>query len=128
MLFLACVIEEFVNDAFDSALDLDDKEDEIDEAVDKVLTAIFGDTATQILEADEGLDDDEDLEEIRARLSKVTMATMEQMPLMKSVVHETTSQINGITTGRRKRRRRTIGRKSKNDVANNPFRGPLSCY
>ncbi|GJV39774.1 hypothetical protein Tco_1418214 [Tanacetum coccineum] len=41
-------------------------------------------------------------------LEVVTMATMEQMPLMKSVVHETTSQINGITTGRRKRRRRTI--------------------
>ncbi|GJY41630.1 hypothetical protein Tco_0428900 [Tanacetum coccineum] len=100
--------------------------DEIDEEVDKVLTAIFGDTAAQ-LPADEGLDDDEDLEEIRARLSKVIMATMEQMPLMKSVVHETTSQINGITTGRRKRRR-TIGRKLKNDVANNPFRGPLSCY
>nr|GEV47425.1 hypothetical protein [Tanacetum cinerariifolium] len=32
--------------------------------------------------------------------------------------HETTSQINGITNGRRKRRRRRIGRKSKNDVAN----------
>ncbi|GJR62899.1 hypothetical protein Tco_1505061 [Tanacetum coccineum] len=121
-----CVIEEFVNDAFDSALDLDDMEDEIDEVVDKVLTAIFGDTATQIPEADEGLDDDEDLEEIRARLAKVTMAAMEQMPLMKCVVHETTSQINGITNGRRKCRRRRIGRKSKNDVANNRFQDPLS--
>ncbi|GJR69288.1 hypothetical protein Tco_0015353 [Tanacetum coccineum] len=66
------------DDAFDSALDLDDMEGEIDEVVDKVLTVIFGDTATQIPEAvrkkpfkDEGLDDDEDLEEIRARLAKV---------------------------------------------------------
>nr|GEX12466.1 vacuolar protein sorting-associated protein 24 homolog 1 [Tanacetum cinerariifolium] len=83
----AGVIEEFVNDALDSALDSDDMEDEIDEEVDKVLTAIAGDTAAQLPEAvrkerlkqpaqtedaeDEGLDDDEDLEEIRARLAKV---------------------------------------------------------
>ncbi|GJQ95870.1 probable xyloglucan endotransglucosylase/hydrolase protein 6 [Tanacetum coccineum] len=39
---------------------------------------------------------------------KVTMAVMEQMTLMNSVVHETTSQIKGITNGRRKRRRRRI--------------------
>ncbi|PWA56785.1 vacuolar protein sorting-associated protein 24 [Artemisia annua] len=83
----AGVIEEFVNDALDSALDSDDIEEEIDEEVDKVLTAIAGDTAAQLPEAvrkerlkqpaqtedaeDEGLDDDEDLEEIRARLAKV---------------------------------------------------------
>ncbi|GJR06184.1 hypothetical protein Tco_0529168 [Tanacetum coccineum] len=40
-----------------------------------------------------------------------------------SVVHETTSQINVMTNGRRKHRRRRIGRKSKNDVANNRFSG-----
>ncbi|GKE87819.1 hypothetical protein Tco_1565294, partial [Tanacetum coccineum] len=42
----ASVIEEFVNDAFDSALDLDGMEDEIREEVDRVLTAIAGDTAS----------------------------------------------------------------------------------
>ncbi|KVH90750.1 Ribulose bisphosphate carboxylase, large subunit, C-terminal [Cynara cardunculus var. scolymus] len=67
----AGVIEEIVNDAVDSALDSDDIEDEIDEEVDKVLTAIAGETAAQLPEADEGVDDEEELEEIRARLAKV---------------------------------------------------------
>nr|GFB42837.1 hypothetical protein [Tanacetum cinerariifolium] len=34
------VIEEFVNDAHDFALDSDDMEDEIDEAVDRVLVGV----------------------------------------------------------------------------------------
>ncbi|XP_050214939.1 vacuolar protein sorting-associated protein 24 homolog 1-like [Mercurialis annua] len=86
----AGVIEEFVNDAVDSALDSDDIEDEIEEEVDKVLTAIAGETAAQLPEAvrkqrvkqsagtaqeedaiAEGADDEEELEEIRARLAKV---------------------------------------------------------
>ncbi|GJW93396.1 hypothetical protein Tco_0173068 [Tanacetum coccineum] len=62
----ASVIEEFVNDAFDSALDLDGMEDEIREEVDRVLTAIAGDTASHNFsgrlncgsdsEAEDGLD------------------------------------------------------------------------
>ncbi|KAI3748472.1 hypothetical protein L6452_11555 [Arctium lappa] len=46
----ASVIEEIVNDVVDSALDSDDIEDEIDEEVAKVLTAIAGETAAQLLE------------------------------------------------------------------------------
>ncbi|XP_044504402.1 vacuolar protein sorting-associated protein 24 homolog 1 [Mangifera indica] len=89
----AGVIEEFVNDAVDSALDSDDIEEEIEEEVDKVLTAIAGETAAQLPEAvrrekakqpaqtagtaqeeeaiAEGVDDEEELEAIRARLAKV---------------------------------------------------------
>ncbi|PWA94057.1 Snf7 [Artemisia annua] len=79
----AGIIEEMVNDAVDSALDSDDIEDEIEDEVDKVLTAIAGETASQLPEAarkerlkqpaqaeEEDVDDD-DLEEIRARLDKV---------------------------------------------------------
>ncbi|XP_031286826.1 vacuolar protein sorting-associated protein 24 homolog 1 isoform X2 [Pistacia vera] len=89
----AGVIEEFVNDAVDSALDFDDIEEEIEEEVDQVLTAIAGETAAQLPEAvrkekakqppqtagtaqeeeaiAEGVDDEEELEAIRARLAKV---------------------------------------------------------
>ncbi|KAH7537749.1 hypothetical protein FEM48_Zijuj03G0126000 [Ziziphus jujuba var. spinosa] len=89
----AGVIKEIVNDAVDSALDSEDMEEEIEEEVDKVLTAIAGETAAELLEAirkeiikqpaqtsengqeeeaiPEGVDDEEELEEIRARLAKV---------------------------------------------------------
>lgn len=89
----AGVIEEMVNDAVDSALDSEDIEDEIEEEVDKVLTDIAGETAAQLPEAarrertklpaqraevakeqeaiPEGVDEEEELEEIRARLAKV---------------------------------------------------------
>ncbi|GMI96968.1 hypothetical protein like AT5G22950 [Hibiscus trionum] len=87
----AGVIEEFVNDALDNALDSEDIEEETEEEVDKVLTAIAGETAAQLPEAvrkekmkqpvqaaaheeeaiAEGVDDEEELEEIRARLAKV---------------------------------------------------------
>ncbi|KAG5035213.1 hypothetical protein AAZX31_04G138400 [Glycine max] len=87
----AGVIEEIVNDAIDTALDSEDIEDEIEEEVDKVLTAIAGETAAQLPEAvrkervklpgqsvgaeeeviAEGVDDEEEMEEIRARLAKV---------------------------------------------------------
>ncbi|KAF5751576.1 vacuolar protein sorting-associated protein 24 1 [Tripterygium wilfordii] len=89
----AGVIEEFVNDAVDSALDSEDIEEETEEEVEKVLTAIAGETAAQLPEAvrkermkqpaqkaqageeeeaiAEGVDDEEELEEIRARLAKV---------------------------------------------------------
>ncbi|KAH7517131.1 hypothetical protein FEM48_Zijuj09G0029700 [Ziziphus jujuba var. spinosa] len=89
----AGVIEEIVNDAVDSALDSEDMEEEIEEEVDKVLTAIAGETAAELPEAirkeiikqpaqtsengqeeeaiPEGVDDEEELEEIRARLAKV---------------------------------------------------------
>ncbi|KAG5124555.1 hypothetical protein JHK82_031292 [Glycine max] len=87
----AGVIEEIVNDAVDTALDSEDIEDEIEE-VDKVLTTIAGETATLLPEAvrkervkqpaqsvgaaeeeaiAEGVDDEEEMEEIRARLAKV---------------------------------------------------------
>ncbi|KAI3696935.1 hypothetical protein L6452_29576 [Arctium lappa] len=86
-LIKAGVIEEIVNEAVDSALDSDDIEEEIEEEVDKVLTAIAGETAAQLPEAarkerlkqpaqaaadaeEEGVNDEE-LEEIRARLAKV---------------------------------------------------------
>ncbi|KAI3738668.1 hypothetical protein L2E82_28743 [Cichorium intybus] len=77
----AGVIEEMVNDAVDSALDSDDLEDEIEEEVDKVLTSIAGETVAQLPEAsrkdrlkqyaDVAEEDDEEFEEIRARLAKV---------------------------------------------------------
>ncbi|KAE9616707.1 putative Snf7 family protein [Lupinus albus] len=89
----AGVIEEIVNDAVDSALDSEDIEYEIEEEVDKVLTEIAGETAAQLPEAvrkermkqpaqrvgaaneeeaiAEGVDDEEEMEEIRARLAKV---------------------------------------------------------
>ncbi|KAJ7981055.1 vacuolar protein sorting-associated protein 24-like 1 [Quillaja saponaria] len=84
----AGVIEEVVNDAVDTALDSEDIEDEIEEEVDKVLTAIAGETAAELPEAarkervkqpaqrlheDEATADDEEeeMEEIRARLAKV---------------------------------------------------------
>ncbi|XVE79816.1 hypothetical protein DITRI_Ditri14bG0086700 [Diplodiscus trichospermus] len=87
----AGVIEEFVDDALDNALDSEDIEEETEEEVDKVLTAIAGETAAQLPEAvrkekmkqpaqtspqeeeaiAEGVDDEEELEEIRARLAKV---------------------------------------------------------
>ncbi|GLT80761.1 hypothetical protein SLA2020_521840 [Shorea laevis] len=89
----AGVIEEMVNDSVDAALDSEDIEEETEEEVDKVLTAIAGETAAQLPEAvrkeklkqpaqtagasieeeaiAEGVDDEEELEEIRARLAKV---------------------------------------------------------
>ncbi|KAL7198261.1 hypothetical protein ACSBR2_020712 [Camellia fascicularis] len=86
----AGIIEETVNDAIDSALDTEDMEEEIDEEVDKVLTALAGETAAELPEAvrkeklkqpagavledeaiGEGADDEEELEEIRARLARV---------------------------------------------------------
>ncbi|GAB2286882.1 hypothetical protein Dimus_021271 [Dionaea muscipula] len=83
----AGVIEEFVNDALDTALDSEDIEEETEEEVEKVLTELAGETAAQLPEATrrermkqpaeeeeataEGVDDEEGLEEIRARLDKV---------------------------------------------------------
>ncbi|KAG6583566.1 Vacuolar protein sorting-associated protein 24-like 1, partial [Cucurbita argyrosperma subsp. sororia] len=100
----AGVIEEIVNDALDSALDSEDIEEEIEEEVDKVLTAIAGETAAQLPEAvirkermkqparvqevrreeeaiAEGVDDEEELEEIRARLAKVFLPPIPTHPL-----------------------------------------------
>nr|CAD1818843.1 unnamed protein product [Ananas comosus var. bracteatus] len=88
------VIEEMVNDAVDSALDSEDIEEEIEEEVDKVLSAIAGETASQLPDAvrkerikqpstseaveevgrsscREGADDEGELEEMRARLARV---------------------------------------------------------
>ncbi|XVE99245.1 hypothetical protein REPUB_Repub03eG0181300 [Reevesia pubescens] len=89
----AGVIEEVVNDALDTALDSEDIEEETEEEVDKVLSEIAGETAAQLPEAVrkervrvptqresasheeeaimEGADDEEELEEIRARLARV---------------------------------------------------------
>ncbi|ERN12874.1 vacuolar protein sorting-associated protein 24 homolog 1 [Amborella trichopoda] len=89
----AGVIEEMVNDAVDTALDSEDIEEEIEEEVDKVLTEIAGETTAQLPEAvrkervqqpaqkgkapqeqeaiAEGLDDEKELEEMRARLANV---------------------------------------------------------
>ncbi|KAG2299914.1 hypothetical protein Bca52824_036386 [Brassica carinata] len=89
----AGVIEDFVNDAIDNALDSENMEEEIEDEVDQVLTAIAGETAAELPEAvrkerikvpahkastsrekeaiAEGVDDEEELEEIRARLAKV---------------------------------------------------------
>uniref|UniRef100_A0ACD5WK17 Uncharacterized protein n=1 Tax=Avena sativa TaxID=4498 RepID=A0ACD5WK17_AVESA len=91
----AGVMEEMVNDAVDSALDNEDMEEEIEVEVDKVLSAIAGETASQLPDAvrkqkekvtqpstsepvertaiaesvDDG--DDDELEKIRERLAKV---------------------------------------------------------
>ncbi|XVE68791.1 hypothetical protein DITRI_Ditri09bG0098600 [Diplodiscus trichospermus] len=89
----AGVIEEIVNDAVDTALDSEDIEEETEEEVDKVLSEIAGETAAQLPEAvrkervrvhaqrektfhqeeaiPEGADDEEELEELRARLARV---------------------------------------------------------
>ncbi|MBA0571528.1 hypothetical protein Golob_001912 [Gossypium lobatum] len=89
----AGVIEEIVNDAVDTALDSEDIEEETEEEVNKVLSEIAGETAAQLPEAvrkerarvptqrettshqeeaiAEGADDEEELEEIRARLARV---------------------------------------------------------
>ncbi|VFQ67242.1 unnamed protein product [Cuscuta campestris] len=79
----AGVIEEMVNDSLDDALDSEDIEEETEEEIDKVLTAIAGETAAalpvaarkeklkQSVEDAEGGDDEEELEELRARLDKV---------------------------------------------------------
>ncbi|KAF4368077.1 hypothetical protein F8388_002688 [Cannabis sativa] len=89
----AGVIEEFVNDALDTALDSEDIEEETEEEVDKVLSELAGETAAQLPEANrkeriqlpaqtasaskqgeaiaEGVDDEEEMEELRARLAKV---------------------------------------------------------
>lgn len=88
----AGVIEEFVNETLDSALDSEDLEEETEEEVDKVLTELATETAAQLPAAArrekmklpaqttsvqdeepiaEGVDDEEELEEIRARLAKV---------------------------------------------------------
>ncbi|ONK56985.1 uncharacterized protein A4U43_C10F15360 [Asparagus officinalis] len=90
----AGVIEEMVNDAVDSALDSEDMEEETEEEVEKVLAAIAGETASQLPDAArkeiikqpstsqttaaeseaiaEGVDDEGELDEIRARLAKVS--------------------------------------------------------
>ncbi|KAL5981793.1 hypothetical protein ACLOJK_015858 [Asimina triloba] len=95
----AGVIEEMVNDAVDTALDSEDIEEETEEEVDKVLTEIAGETAAQLPEAvrrkekmkqpareeaaqeqeaiAEGVDDEEELEEIRARLARVLGTDLE---------------------------------------------------
>jgi charged multivesicular body protein 3 len=44
-------MEEMVNDAVGSALDNEDIEEEIEEEVDKVLSAIAGDTASELPDA-----------------------------------------------------------------------------
>ncbi|CAO2840193.1 unnamed protein product [Amaranthus hypochondriacus] len=88
----AGVIEEFVNEALDDALDSEDVEEETEEEVDKVLTELASETAAQLPIAArkekakvpaqstsvqdeepiaEGVDDEEEMEEIRARLAKV---------------------------------------------------------
>ncbi|KAF6140296.1 hypothetical protein GIB67_000344 [Kingdonia uniflora] len=88
----AGVIEEMVNDAVDSALDSEDIEEETEEEVDRVLSELAGETAAQLpetsrrekikqpahaakqAEEEEAIaegDDEDDLEEIRARLAKV---------------------------------------------------------
>jgi len=89
----AGVMEEMVNDALDSTLDNEDIEEEIEEEVDKVLTAIAGETASELPDAvrkekekmrqpstsvpaertaiAEAVDDDDELDQIRERLAKV---------------------------------------------------------
>uniref|UniRef100_A0A1D1Y0T5 Vacuolar protein sorting-associated protein 24 1 n=1 Tax=Anthurium amnicola TaxID=1678845 RepID=A0A1D1Y0T5_9ARAE len=87
----AGVIEEMISDAVDSALDSEDIEEETEEEVDKVLAAIAGETVSQLPETvrreklkqpaqpaeaaeeaiAEGVDDEGELEEIRARLARV---------------------------------------------------------
>ncbi|KAL6566865.1 hypothetical protein OROMI_015269 [Orobanche minor] len=82
----AGVIEEMMNDAVDNALDSEDIEDETEEEIDKVLTAVAGEAAAQLPEAvrkeklkqpatsediEESIDDEEEMEAIRARLARV---------------------------------------------------------
>ncbi|EYU18785.1 hypothetical protein ABFS82_04G199900 [Erythranthe guttata] len=84
----AGVIEEMMNDSLDNALDSEDIEEETEEEIEKVLTAIAGETAAQLPEAsrkeklkqpatteqvdeENNIDDEEDMEEIRARLARV---------------------------------------------------------
>lgn len=88
----AGVVEEMVNDSLDEALDSEDMEEEIDEEVEKVLSVIAGETVSQLPDAvrreklkqtaqaqkaaedeaiAEGVDDEGDMEEIRARLARV---------------------------------------------------------
>ncbi|CAA0839273.1 Vacuolar protein sorting-associated protein 24 homolog 1 [Striga hermonthica] len=82
----AGVLEEMVNDAVDNALDSEDIEEETEEEIEKVLTAIAGETAAQLPDAvrkeklkqpatsedtEEVIDDEEEMEEIRARLARV---------------------------------------------------------
>ncbi|XP_072961958.1 vacuolar protein sorting-associated protein 24 homolog 1-like [Typha angustifolia] len=88
----AGVMEEMVNDAVDSALDSEDIEEETEEEVEKVLSAIAGETVSQLPDAvrkekvkqpstveavedreaiAEGVDDEEELDAIRERLAKV---------------------------------------------------------
>ncbi|KAE8712726.1 Vacuolar protein sorting-associated protein 24-like protein 1 [Hibiscus syriacus] len=103
----AGVIEEFVNDALDNALDSEDIEEETEEEVDKVLTAIAGETAAQLPEAvrkekmkqpvqaaaqeeeaiAEGVDDEEELEEIRARLAKGIMCKKQETNDSKFIIN-----------------------------------------
>ncbi|KAK9697600.1 hypothetical protein RND81_08G047700 [Saponaria officinalis] len=86
----AGVIEEYVNEALDDALDSEDIEEETEEEVEKVLTELATETAAQLPVAArraktkvpaqsssdeepiaEGVDDEAELEAIRARLAKV---------------------------------------------------------
>ncbi|XP_074268209.1 vacuolar protein sorting-associated protein 24 homolog 1-like isoform X1 [Silene latifolia] len=88
----AGIIEEFVNEALDDALDSEDMEEETEEEVEKVLTELGTETAAQLPVAAgrvktkvpaqstsvqddepiaEGIDDEEEMEAIRARLAKV---------------------------------------------------------
>ncbi|XP_010425933.1 PREDICTED: vacuolar protein sorting-associated protein 24 homolog 1-like [Camelina sativa] len=89
----AGVIGEFVSDAVDDTLNSEDMEEDIEEEVEKVLTAVAGDTAAKLPEAvrkgkinvpaqkvktsreeetiAEGVDDEEELEEVRAPFAKV---------------------------------------------------------
>ncbi|KAF9596473.1 hypothetical protein IFM89_012178 [Coptis chinensis] len=89
----AGVIEEIVNDVVDTALDSEDLEEETKEdEVDKVLAELAGEIASQLQEAIrkertkqptheaktaeggaiiDGVDDEEELEEIRVRLARV---------------------------------------------------------
>ncbi|KAH6814656.1 SNF7 family protein [Perilla frutescens var. frutescens] len=82
----AGIIEETMNDTLDDVLDSEDLEEETEEEIDKVLTAIAGETSAQLPQAirkeklkqpatsedaEENIDDEEELEEIRARLARV---------------------------------------------------------
>ncbi|KAH6774697.1 SNF7 family protein [Perilla frutescens var. frutescens] len=82
----AGIIEETMNDTLDDVLDSEDLEEETEEEIDKILTAIAGETSAQLPQAirkeklkqpatsedaEENIDDEEELEEIRARLARV---------------------------------------------------------
>ncbi|KAH9619523.1 hypothetical protein KSS87_015011 [Heliosperma pusillum] len=88
----AGIIEEFVNEALDDALDSEDIEEETEEEIEKVLTELATETSAQLPVAAgrvktkvpaqgtsvqgeeplaEGVDDEEEMEAIRARLDKV---------------------------------------------------------